>query len=223
MKSKKEFEAFVSEYKKDLEKHPTDGFQRFELPHGLKIEGRDDTKGIWCRLVPDESILEGAEVLDMGCDLGYFCILASIAGAKYVLGVDKENSRVELARRLARLYDLDETKIRFGQKRFGVTEYLPMKFDVVIASQLIYHVRPAEALWKILTYICKDWLLLYTKISTTEREDVEVTYIPTMERLERDLRIHLFKIEHKEMFNAENPGQQGDINKWIVLCQKVKI
>ena len=109
-------------------------YQRIELPYGLATPGPDRRRTADV-VFPAE--LGGQSVLDVGCFLGYFCHEAKRRGAGEVVGLDSNPERLGHARRLA---DMAGHDIAFRACDVE-TDELPGRFDIVVALNLLHHLR----------------------------------------------------------------------------------
>lgn len=107
--------------------------QRFEHVWPALLEATDGT-------------LAGSEVLDVGCNSGFWSIQASRAGADRVVGIDASERNAEQANLVARMTGADGVQFHaadayeLAADRFGT-------FDVALFLGLLYHLeRPLEAL-----------------------------------------------------------------------------
>ena len=79
----------------------------------------------------DEGLLDGAEVLDVGCGSGILGIGAALLGAREVLGVDTDPVAVESSRANAARNDLEAT---FVARRGSLPLAGAREFDLVLAN-----------------------------------------------------------------------------------------
>lgn len=109
--------------------------------------------------------IHGKKVLDLGCGTGSYAALLSQAGAARVLGVDKELSNIELARRLHATCGLEylcadlETWPDWG------------RFDLVFLRGTIYYLSapPAQTLARLRECLEPDGQLFLTFIDASYR------------------------------------------------------
>ena len=133
--TREEVERILAEHKLN--------YQRVELPYGLSTPGKDRRRTANLAL-PDS--LEGKTVLDIGCNIGFFCFEAERRGAKRVLGTEIEPDRVKEATLLKGVLDSD---VEF-ELRDILGEQTGERFDVVLALNVIHHVTdPFAAIEKL--------------------------------------------------------------------------
>ena len=116
------------------------------------------------RFLPDD--LSGLDVLDVGCNAGFYAIEAKRLGARRVLGVDANTLHVRQAQLARQALGLD-------------IEYRPMsvydletlgRFDVTLALGLLYHCKhPLLALEK-LAEVTRRLMILETEVYPRKTE-----------------------------------------------------
>ena len=89
-----------------------------------------------CDSIP--SRLDGARVLDIGCNGGFYSIELKRRGADYVLGVDIDERYLTQARFAARTLGLD---IDFRKCSVYELDSIPGQFDYVVFMGVFYHLR----------------------------------------------------------------------------------
>jgi len=124
-------------------------------------EPADHPSGTWQTIrqcLPED--LTGKDVLDVGCNAGFYAVEAKRRGARRVLGVDARRFHVRQAMFVRSALDLD---IEF--ERMSVYELNPHdvgRFDVTLALGLLYHCKhPMLALEK-LARVTKETLIVET-------------------------------------------------------------
>ncbi|HVI27460.1 TIGR04290 family methyltransferase [Hansschlegelia sp.] len=124
-----------------LGNHPTDKWNRFA--HAL----------------PDD--LNGASVLDIGCNAGFHSFEMKRRGAGRVVGIDYDERYLAQARFAAETLGFDDVSFR-QLSVYDVAE-LGEKFDVVVFMGVLYHLRhPLLALDLIHEHVAGDMLLFQT-------------------------------------------------------------
>jgi len=82
--------------------------------------------------------LEGASVLDIGCNGGFYSIEMKRRGASRVLGIDVDERYLNQARFAAQTLDLD---IEFRKCSVYQIDSIPGQFDYVVFMGVFYHLR----------------------------------------------------------------------------------
>ncbi|MBB3972608.1 TIGR04290 family methyltransferase [Hansschlegelia beijingensis] len=138
-----------------LGNHPSDKWSRFA--HAL----------------PDD--LNGASVLDIGCNAGFHSFEMKRRGAGRVLGVDHDERYLAQAQFAAEILGFDVT---FRQLSVYDVAALGERFDVVVFMGVLYHLRhPLLALDLIHEHVAGDMLLFQTlQRGTDEVHQVKSDY-----------------------------------------------
>jgi tRNA (mo5U34)-methyltransferase len=93
----------------------------------------------WQRLAAElPQDLQGASVLDIGCNAGFYSIALKQRNAGHVLGIDLEDRCLEQARFAAETLGLD---IEFQKMCVYDVDQLPEQFDYVLFMGVFYHLR----------------------------------------------------------------------------------
>lgn len=82
--------------------------------------------------------LDGATVLDIGCNAGFYSIEMKRRGAGRVLGIDVDDRYLNQARFAAQTLDLD---IEFEKRSVYSVDGIPGQFDFVFFMGVFYHLR----------------------------------------------------------------------------------
>ncbi len=124
-------------------------------------EPADHPSGTWQTIrqcLPED--LTGKDVLDVGCNAGFYAVEAKRRGARRVLGIDAHRFHIRQALFVRNALDIN---IKF--ERMSVYELNPHeigRFDVTLALGLIYHCKhPLLALEK-LARVTKETLIIET-------------------------------------------------------------
>jgi len=103
--------------------------------------------------------LEGAEVLDIGCNGGFYSVQMKRRGADRVLGIDVDQRYLNQARFAAQTLELE---IEFQQRSVYDVDQIDGQFDYVLFMGLFYHLRyPLFALDKIIKKVRNHGRLLF--------------------------------------------------------------
>lgn len=106
--------------------------------------------------------IAGKSVLDLGCNLGSFCLESYRLGAFHVMGIDSEKDYVNCARALARSvgYHINYMKMDLSRTK-DIIDYTKKYFkygvDVLFALSIYKHIE--ESLWELLRGI--NWKVCY--------------------------------------------------------------
>ena len=114
--------------------------------------------------VPED--LSGAQVLDIGCNAGFYSVQLKRRGAERVLGIDVDERYLNQARFAAETLGLE---IEFEKRSVYEVDQIPGQFDYVLFMGVFYHLRyPVYALDKIAKKV-RGKLLFQTMIRGSER------------------------------------------------------
>jgi SAM-dependent methyltransferase len=103
--------------------------------------GDSDSAAKWDALRIKPETLNGAAVLDVGCNAGFFCEAAAKSGARVVAGIDRNRELISEARQ--RVHDNHTTVLnRIGYTVQSWTDTLPAgPWDVVLMLSAIHYER----------------------------------------------------------------------------------
>jgi tRNA (mo5U34)-methyltransferase len=150
--------------------------------------------------------LDGASVLDIGCNAGFYALALKRRNAGYVLGIDLEDRCLEQARFAAKTLALD---IEFRKMCLYDVDQLPERFDYVLFLGVFYHLRyPLLALDKAVKKTGK-WLIFQSMLRGS-RNDYQA---------DPDYSFHQDEIFRDSDFPAsyfiEN-SYAGDYTNWFI-------
>jgi SAM-dependent methyltransferase len=118
--------------------------------------------------------LSGRRVLDLGCNAGWFSLLAVQAGAEHVLGIDGRESCIEQANLVFEAKGVESSRYRF--EHANVFAWEPNEsFDIVLCLGLLDHVsRPVE-LFAAMARAQAETIVIDTEISRARSSVFEVS------------------------------------------------
>ena len=126
----------------------TGGVYSYTKDDGISLPSERDSEQRWALMYDAESDpdwLDGLEVLDIGCNIGFYVRRALDDGASYAYGIDKDSRIISVADTLThdlraefRVFDVDKD----DPKSLG-------KVDVVFALSVIMHLQSPGCLWKL--------------------------------------------------------------------------
>jgi tRNA (mo5U34)-methyltransferase len=103
--------------------------------------------------------LEGAHVLDIGCNGGFYSINMKRRGAERVLGIDVDDRYLNQGRFAARTLGME---IEFEKRSVYDIDTLPGQFDYVFFMGVFYHLRyPLFALDKVIKKVQPEGQLIF--------------------------------------------------------------
>lgn len=114
------------------------GYQKIELPYGCTTYDHiQDPRNFKDKLEDiDWNSFKEKTVLDVGCNIGYYCLKAHRKGAKHVLGIDGDSKKICCANDIRDMWNYKGLFFKEGRiedvSRFG-------QFDVVICLSVYHH------------------------------------------------------------------------------------
>jgi len=118
--------------------------------------------------------LSGRRVLDLGCNAGFFSLLAAQAGAEFVLGLDGREAYIEQARLVFEAKEIDASRYRFEVA--NVFAWEPGEaFDVVLCLGLLDHVCKPVELFELFARAGAEVVVIDTEISRARSSVFEVS------------------------------------------------
>jgi len=124
--------------------------------------------------------LAGRRVLDLGCNAGYWSLLAVETGCKYVLGVDHQEMAIEQAELVFEMREIQPERFEF---RLGDVYALDPatigQFDVVLCLGLLYHVSQPVQLMAALSALASDFLVVDTQLVPSDASMFELYEDPS--------------------------------------------
>lgn len=138
-------------------------YQRIYLGNGVyTLPNKAFHEGVWSKLLTAyPANLNGASVLDIGCNAGYFSIQHKLLGAGRVVGIESIEDYQKQAELCRQVWDMD-------------IEYLPMdaheagnlneQFDIVVFTGILYHLKNPLQVLEIVGSVCQDAILIETEV-----------------------------------------------------------
>jgi tRNA (mo5U34)-methyltransferase len=118
--------------------------------------------------------LAGRRVLDLGCNAGWWSLLALEAGAEFVLGLDGRQEYLDQAALVFEAKQIDPARYRFEQGDVFSHEF-PGRYDVVLCLGLLDHVsRPVE-LFEVMSGVGAELILIDAEVSRARSALFEVS------------------------------------------------
>ena len=157
----------------------------------------------FCGMLPDD--LQGASVLDVGCNAGFYSIEMKRRNAGHVVGIDLEDRCLEQARFAADSLGLD---IEFRKLCLYDIDRLPEQFDYVLFLGVFYHLRyPLLALDKAVKKTSAK-LIFQTMLRGSQEQYVAQTDYDFHDE-------HIFQHDFPAAYFIEK-SYAGDYTNWFI-------
>jgi tRNA (mo5U34)-methyltransferase len=118
--------------------------------------------------------LAGKRILDLGCNAGFWSLLAVENGCDFVQGIDGRQKNIDQANFVFNVKEIDKKKYQFTQGNVFDIDYTHWgNFNIVFLLGLIYHLgKPMELLERI-SKINPDILVIDTRLSRIPASCIE--------------------------------------------------
>ncbi len=118
--------------------------------------------------------LQGRRVLDLGCNAGFWSLLAVEAGAEYVLGLDASQTYIDQAELVFEAKRVERERYRF-QCADVLAHDLQESFDVVLCLGLMEHVARPFELFERIAATGAELVVIDTALSRASSSSFEVS------------------------------------------------
>jgi ubiquinone biosynthesis O-methyltransferase len=147
--------------------------------------------------------IQGKRVLDLGCGYGFRTMGIAKKGADHIIGIDEDNTRIREGQLFAEQQHINN--IEFTVMDAERTEFDDESFDIVIADEMIHHVKNLPGLIKEMQRILKKDGI--TIISDHNRQSILSELVRTLyfgrerERVftAQEIRHHLTNAQFKDI------------------------
>ncbi len=179
---------------KELQQNQKGMFQSFGFDYDIKLNSRDDSKGIFNSTEWSYPYYVEKNVLDIACNGGYFALEAKRNGANKVIAFDHDSYMIDKANQFKDLLDLD---VNFSVQNFWNFDW-SQKFDIVFCGQCIYHFGNDNKALEALDLICNattNNLVMFTFVDmkNPDLEDFSTGYRAGYRRFWQDLKQRGFR------------------------------
>jgi tRNA (mo5U34)-methyltransferase len=123
--------------------------------------------------------LAGKRVLDLGCNAGFWSLMALEAGCDFVWGIDGRATHIDQARFVLSVEGVDPTRYRLTTANvFDLDLLQEGPFDLVLCLGLLYHVAKPVELLESVASVNTDLLLVDTALSRAAGPYLEIRREP---------------------------------------------
>lgn len=175
------------------------------IPNGSN--GSFDTKS-WFEPVLKQVDFTGKTVVDYGCAEGVMSLLAHDSGASMVSGVDIDEERLEIARKL----------VPSGKFTYARVEAYQKYSDIGIFSMIIHWLSdPQTDLRNILHYVEQTAVVIFREANDGYTPD-NGNWFPTLSEIDTYFKSCSFECEHTELLQT----QDNDKNIYLKIFRRTK-
>lgn len=118
--------------------------------------------------------LAGKRVLDLGCNAGFWSLLAVEAGADFVHGIDGNREYVEQAELVFEAKGVEPGRYRFEQADIFEHEF-DQRYDIVLCLGLMEHISKPVELFEIIARVGAQTVIIDTELSRARSSFFEVS------------------------------------------------
>jgi SAM-dependent methyltransferase len=113
--------------------------------------------------------LAGKRVLDLGCNAGYWALLAIENGCEFVLGIDGRQMHIDQADFVFKAKEIDPHRYQFVVGDIFDLDFRDFgTFDAVLCLGLMYHISKPILLMEKISQVNSDLLLIDTRLSSAD-------------------------------------------------------
>jgi tRNA (mo5U34)-methyltransferase len=118
--------------------------------------------------------LSGRRVLDLGCNAGFWSLLAVEAGADFVLGIDGKQMFIDQANLVFETKGVDQSRYRFEQGNIFDHDFTE-SFDLVLCLGLLDHVAKPVELFELIAGVDAEIVVIDTDLSRARSSFFEIS------------------------------------------------
>jgi len=152
--TREEAEAFVKKY--------SFWYHRIYLGNGAYTMPPTMADQVWALIKPTfPADLKGASMLDMGCNAGFFSILAKLRGAGRILGIEFLDVYLEQFEYIRKIWQMDiEYRLMDAHDIGKIDE----QFDLVMFAGILYHLKNPFLVLEGIGQRCRDAVVVETEV-----------------------------------------------------------
>lgn len=176
-------------------------YQTIRLPDGTIRQGVFDTQH-WYDRMRSQVEVKDKTLLDVGCNLGAFCIRALQDGASLAQGIDHDSDVMEEAMKIAMGYALSVSSLLC----VSVEDYEPPRdFDIVLFSMIIHWIGEGQFL-RLVEYAKETVVVIFRSKNDHYNTPENGKWFPTLEELTDCLGN--FELKHNETLLEQDNGKK---------------
>lgn len=137
-------------------------YHRIYLGNGIYTMPPTLADQVWALIKPAfPADLKGASMLDVGCNAGFFSILAKSRGAGRVLGVEFLDMFFEQAEHIRKIWQMDiEYRLMDAHDIGKIDE----QFDIVMFAGILYHLKNPLQVLEYIGHRCRDAVVVESEV-----------------------------------------------------------
>jgi tRNA (mo5U34)-methyltransferase len=172
--SREEAEAFI--------KAQPFWYHRIYLGNGIYTMPPTLAEQLWALLKPTfPTDLKAATMLDVGCNAGFFSILAKLRGAGRILGIEFFNMFFEQAEYIRKIWQMDiEYRLMDAHDIGKIDE----QFDLVMFAGILYHLKNPLQVLEDIGQRCRDAVVVETEIIPEDPRNVLMARVGPLGKIE---------------------------------------
>jgi tRNA (mo5U34)-methyltransferase len=160
--TREEAEAFVKSY--------SFWYHRIYLGNGIYTLPPTMADQVWALIKPTFPVdLKGASMLDIGCNAGFFSILAKLRGAGRILGVEFFPMFFEQAEYIRKIWQMDMEYRLMDAHNVGKIDE---QFDLVMFAGILYHLKNPLQVLEYIGDRCRDAVIVESEVIPDDRRNV---------------------------------------------------
>jgi tRNA (mo5U34)-methyltransferase len=181
-------------------------YHRIYLGNGIYTMPPTLAEQLWALLKPTFPMdLKGASMLDVGCNAGFFSILAKLRGAGRILGIESIDFFIAQAEYIRKIWQTDiEYRLMDAHDIGKIDE----QFDLVMFAGILYHLKNPLQVLEDIGHRCRDAVVVETEIIPEDPRNLVVA------RLGPSSKIELTATTKGFMKFYERDELNGDSSNW---------
>ena len=121
--------------------------------------------------------LAGKRMLDLGCNAGYWSLLAIENGCEFVLGIDGRQMHIDQANFVFEVKEVDPSRYQFVVGDIFDLDFREFgSFDVVLCLGLMYHTSKPITLVEKISQVNSDLLVIDTRLSSADGPYLQISH-----------------------------------------------
>jgi len=147
-------------------------YHRIYLGHGIYTlePGPSFPEIVWRKFSPAfPGDLQGASILDVGCNAGYFSIQAKLRGAGRVVGLETIPDYLKQAEICRQIWGVDIEYKALDAHQLGT---LNEQFDIVVFTGILYHLKNPLQVLEDVGQVCRDAVIVETEVISDNNKNV---------------------------------------------------